>query len=156
MQQRSCSCPDWSNPCKYSAAVYYLLGEEFDRDPFLIFKLQGIDREEFLELLGEKRPPATEAASAEQELLPDEPLSPSASLFWTGGPLPENLIGEAPTSSSTAVLPRRLGKFPFWQGREGFFEVLDSVYSSAALRAVQILNHLAFTENVVTNESPAK
>ena len=35
-----CSCPDWSNPCKHIAAVYYLLGEEFDRDPFLIFKLQ--------------------------------------------------------------------------------------------------------------------
>src|SRR5947209_5067370 len=29
-----CSCPDWSNPCKHIAAVYYLLGEEFDRDPF--------------------------------------------------------------------------------------------------------------------------
>src|ERR687896_2171681 len=38
-----CSCPDWSNPCKHVAAVYYLLGEEFDRDPFLIFKLRGID-----------------------------------------------------------------------------------------------------------------
>ena len=24
-----CSCPDWSNPCKHVAAVYYLLGEEF-------------------------------------------------------------------------------------------------------------------------------
>ena len=34
-----CSCPDWSNPCKHIAAVYYLLGEEFDRDPFLIFAL---------------------------------------------------------------------------------------------------------------------
>lgn len=32
-----CSCPDWSNPCKHIAAVYYLLGEEFDRDPFLDF-----------------------------------------------------------------------------------------------------------------------
>src|SRR5262249_29560519 len=31
-----CSCPDWSNPCKHVAAVYYLLGEEFDRDPFLL------------------------------------------------------------------------------------------------------------------------
>jgi uncharacterized Zn finger protein len=36
-----CSCPDWSNPCKHIAAVYYLLAEEFDRDPFLIWKLGG-------------------------------------------------------------------------------------------------------------------
>ena len=33
------------------AAVYYLLGEEFDRDPFLLFKLRGMNREEFIGLL---------------------------------------------------------------------------------------------------------
>jgi len=48
-----CSCPDWSNPCKHIAAVYYLLGEEFDRDPFLIFKLRGMSREELLGALSE-------------------------------------------------------------------------------------------------------
>ncbi len=48
-----CSCPDWSNPCKHSAAVYYLLGEEFDRDPFLIFKMRGMSREDLVNLLGE-------------------------------------------------------------------------------------------------------
>ena len=31
--ETDCSCPDWSNPCKHIAAVYLLLGEEFDRDP---------------------------------------------------------------------------------------------------------------------------
>src|SRR5262249_14354455 len=41
----SCSCPDWSNPCKHIAATYYLLGEEFDRDPFLILALRGMSRE---------------------------------------------------------------------------------------------------------------
>ena len=50
--QTKCSCPDWSNPCKHIAAVYYLLGEEFDRDPFLIFALRGLARDEFLALLG--------------------------------------------------------------------------------------------------------
>ncbi|HSF23675.1 MAG TPA: SWIM zinc finger family protein [Blastocatellia bacterium] len=50
--ETSCSCPDWSNPCKHVAAVYYLLGEEFDRDPFLIFRLRGMSREELLESLG--------------------------------------------------------------------------------------------------------
>ncbi len=46
-----CSCPDWSNPCKHIAAVYYLIGEEFDRDPFLIFTLRGLTQEELLDLL---------------------------------------------------------------------------------------------------------
>jgi uncharacterized Zn finger protein len=47
-----CSCPDWSNPCTHSAAVYYLVGEEIDRDPFLIFKLRGVERDKLTALLG--------------------------------------------------------------------------------------------------------
>jgi uncharacterized Zn finger protein len=57
--QTNCSCPDWSNPCKHIAAVYYLIGEEFDRDPFLIFKLRGATREEFIEMLGSSSDGAT-------------------------------------------------------------------------------------------------
>jgi uncharacterized Zn finger protein len=48
-----CSCPDWSNLCKHIAAVYYRLGEEFDRDPFLIFALRGMDRDALMTRLGE-------------------------------------------------------------------------------------------------------
>ncbi|MGE5359815.1 MAG: SWIM zinc finger family protein [Bacteroidales bacterium] len=47
----ACSCPDWSNPCKHVAAVYYLVGEEFDRDPFLLFRLRGLDRQQLMERL---------------------------------------------------------------------------------------------------------
>lgn len=47
-----CTCPDWSNPCKHIAAVYLLLAEEFDRDPFLIFQLRGIERKELLKMAG--------------------------------------------------------------------------------------------------------
>jgi uncharacterized Zn finger protein len=57
----ACSCPDNANPCKHVAAVYYLLGEEFDRDPFLIFQLRGMERSELLAALGPAaipRPPA--------------------------------------------------------------------------------------------------
>src|SRR5574341_2073368 len=50
--ETNCSCPDWSNPCKHIAAVYYLLGEEFDRDPFLIFKLRGSTRQALMALVG--------------------------------------------------------------------------------------------------------
>ncbi|MBN1944445.1 MAG: SWIM zinc finger family protein [Bradymonadales bacterium] len=54
--QTDCSCPDWSNPCKHIAAVYYLIGEEFDRDPFLLFKIRGLDRSGLLALLGDSAP----------------------------------------------------------------------------------------------------
>lgn len=51
----SCSCPDWANPCKHVAAVYYLLGERFDGDPFLLFRLRGRSREELMEALRQRR-----------------------------------------------------------------------------------------------------
>ncbi|MDP3929118.1 MAG: DEAD/DEAH box helicase [Bacteroidota bacterium] len=38
-----CSCPDFAVPCKHLAAVIYTFSEELDNDPFLIFKLHGID-----------------------------------------------------------------------------------------------------------------
>src|SRR5207302_7345455 len=56
-----CSCPDWSNPCKHIAAVYYLLGEEFDRDPFLLFRLRGLSRDELLRQLSAAAGPAAPA-----------------------------------------------------------------------------------------------
>lgn len=59
-----CSCPDWSNPCKHIAAVYYLLAEEFDRDPFLLFTLRGLEREQLVELLAEAAPERAEGAAS--------------------------------------------------------------------------------------------
>ena len=46
-----CTCPDWENPCKHIAAVYYLLAERFDDDPFLIFAWRGRSQDELLERL---------------------------------------------------------------------------------------------------------
>jgi uncharacterized Zn finger protein len=43
-----CSCPDWEVPCKHIAAVFYLLAEAFDEDPFRILAWRGRDREELL------------------------------------------------------------------------------------------------------------
>ena len=46
-----CSCPDWVVPCKHLAAVFYLLAERFDEDPFAILAWRGRDREELLSRL---------------------------------------------------------------------------------------------------------
>ena len=48
----ACSCPDWSNPCKHLAAVFYLIGEEFDRDPLLLFVVRGCERDAVRDLFG--------------------------------------------------------------------------------------------------------
>ena len=53
--ESDCSCPDWENPCKHIAAVYFLLAEDFDRDPFLIFSWRGRDKETLLANLRKRR-----------------------------------------------------------------------------------------------------
>lgn len=40
-----CSCPDWENPCKHIAGVYYVLARDLDRDPFVLFELRGLSRD---------------------------------------------------------------------------------------------------------------
>ncbi len=51
----ACSCPDWENPCKHIAAVYYLLAEAFDADPFLILAWRGRAKDELLTGLRARR-----------------------------------------------------------------------------------------------------
>ena len=38
-----CDCNEWVDFCKHKAALLYQLAIEIDKDPFLIFKLQGCD-----------------------------------------------------------------------------------------------------------------
>ncbi len=50
-----CSCPDYANPCKHIAAVFYILAEEFDRNPFMMFEVRGRDRSHLLSELRANR-----------------------------------------------------------------------------------------------------
>ena len=42
----ACSCPDYANPCKHSAAALLILGEEIARRPATLLELRGISLEE--------------------------------------------------------------------------------------------------------------
>ena len=57
----ACSCPDPQNPCKHVAAVYYLLGDRFREDPFVLFQLRGQTRQQILQSLWQQQ--STIAAS---------------------------------------------------------------------------------------------
>lgn len=126
-----CSCPDEANPCKHIAAVYYLLGEEFDRDPFLIFRLRGLEREELLARLGTSSRP-TAQARVEIEVVPCEPLPLEPSAFWALAPLAEDFYGEVQTPPVSAALVRRLGKFPFWRGDRALVDAVEPTYVQAS------------------------
>jgi len=136
-----CSCPDWSNPCKHVAAVFYLLGEEFHRDPFLIFKLRGLDRAELMDFLGGSRAGgrvAQTAGHAATGAPAPEPLNAAPGAFWEGAELPEDLLGEVRLPPVPAALPKRLGSFPLWRGSTFFLEALDPFYAKAAATGLDV------------------
>jgi len=142
-----CTCPDWSNPCKHIAAVYYLLGEEFDHDPFLILKLRGMNREEIVRLLGGTsrkttsrytRGKSTISETGEEVSLPLEPLALDVSAFWDGSSLPDDVFAEVRIPPVTAALPKRLGSFPFWRGEQRFLDAIDPIYIQGSLRGMDL------------------
>ena len=142
--ETDCSCPDWSNPCKHIAAVYFLLGEEFDRDPFLIFKLRGLSREDLLKLLGSsgKKPMrkkrSGQSAVPEDEPPKSEPLPTKMSAFWHEGILPVDFFGEVEVPVLPCALLKVLGNFPFWRGQERFMEALEPVCLRASTLGMQV------------------
>jgi len=73
-----CTCPDKINPCKHVSAVYYLMGERFSEDPFVLFQLRGRSRSQLLadlavqrrELLAKRAKEARDKASSLSDHLP--------------------------------------------------------------------------------------
>jgi uncharacterized Zn finger protein len=127
-----CSCPDWSNPCKHVAAVYCLLAEEFARDPFLLFKLRGMDRDELVALIGDDASKAAAASDGEAGSPAREPLPHARSAYWAELRIPPDLLAGKPAATETAALPRRLGNLPFWRGEAPLLATLDAIYRTAA------------------------
>jgi uncharacterized Zn finger protein len=143
--QTECSCPDWANPCKHVAAVYYLLGEQFDADPFLLFRLRGKSKDEIIAMLRSRR---TAPADAERPVAqgeeaggtPEREASPSLDdcldAFWeTAASLDDVQISMTrPVVDASPV--KRLGAPSFWRSRgdvTGLFAVLYHSVTDAVL-----------------------
>jgi len=122
--ETNCSCPDWSNPCKHIAAVFYLLAEAFDADPFFLLTLRGLEREDLFGLSREEN-------LSEKSGFPSEPLPLEPEGFWGSRNLPP--LGEAfPPSEFHGTLPRRLGALPFWRSSEPLIPFMENLYRAVA------------------------
>ncbi|HET6257410.1 MAG TPA: SWIM zinc finger family protein [Pseudonocardia sp.] len=94
-----CSCPDHAVPCKHLAAVFYVLAERFDADPFQILALRGRDRETLLEDIRARRAAAHAAGPANGA----PALADVIDTFFVAGPgLADRLAG--PRTPSDALL----------------------------------------------------
>ncbi len=137
-----CSCPDWANPCKHIAAVYYLLAERFDEDPFLIFRLRGLPKDRMMRMLREKRVhtlPESEAPTPIEADLPEGGVISGKSLgtFWQAGEALDSLTVRPMLPEVDNAVLTRLGDAPFTVGKDNLASLLAQAYtvaSSAALR----------------------
>jgi uncharacterized Zn finger protein len=135
-----CSCPDWSNPCKHIAAAYYLLAEEFDRDPFLLFRLRGMERDAFVAALGlgaGEGAAENEAETGEKAQAP-EPLSVDPETFWSGSGKAEDAISGVTVPPRSTPLVAGLGGFPFWRGEADFQTVVSEQCNDAAANGLRV------------------
>ncbi|HGY5536766.1 MAG: SWIM zinc finger family protein [Prochlorococcus sp.] len=92
-----CSCPDKANPCKHISAIYFLMGDRFSEDPFVLFQLRGRTRNKLLadlaeqrrevltklaEAAAEKKEAASEPSKSDDLPLPPHPAVVDPSLWW--------------------------------------------------------------------------
>ena len=136
-----CSCPDWAVPCKHVAAVFYLLAEAFDADPFLVLAWRGRAKDALLARLQELTGPGgggdgpsgpdgpcePAQVTAAARLPEDPPLAEQIEQFWSGKPWP------GPASSRLVVpdLVLRESEPPAVKvGKRSLAEVLRPAYQT--------------------------
>jgi uncharacterized Zn finger protein len=146
-----CSCPDWGDPCKHIAGVYYLVAAELDRDPLLLFELRGISRLQLRQELSTTPLGKALSSALDEGELQIEPvasyhthplklarwrsLSPGESLptdprdFWQGERRIPQVVSRDEVASIPAVVVKKGGDFPpFWQQDSSFLEVMVELY----------------------------
>jgi len=148
--ETDCSCPDWANPCKHIAAVYYLLAERFDEDPFLIFKLRGRTKEQIIEILRHKRAASLPAESASPSPDADDstPAENALSLedhldtFWQAGEALDSFTVNPTASRVDKAILKRLGDAPFTVAGQNISSLLAKAYDTVDTASREYVSHL--------------
>ncbi len=152
-----CSCPDWANPCKHVAATHSVLGDAFDKDPFLLFELRGRTREQVLAAMrsANAEPKAKAKAKAKAGAPEDAhaiagvklgPLSEESYDSWRGAVPALRVTFAAPANDAGVITA--LGKPPSWREKASPAELLVPLVRAAAELARAIA--LRSTEQNVT------
>jgi uncharacterized Zn finger protein len=136
-----CSCPDYANPCKHIAGVYYRLAAQLDQDPFLLFELRGLPRDQLYAAL--RKSPLGEVLAGMMDAR-DAPVEAAASYyprplpaaeqadyhqFWRAKKRLPSEIESPTTAVVAAILVKKAGDFPaFWHKDASFIETMEEVY----------------------------
>jgi len=140
-----CSCPDYANPCKHVAATHYILGERFDEDPFLIFRLRGRTQKQVMEALRQRRAGDVEIEDEAEEPEIVIPLDEQIAQFWEfPAPLDGFSVSIHPPTIEMPLL-KRLGEASFVP-KPGIESLLKNAYQSISKKAIET----AYQENEET------
>ncbi|GGA12794.1 hypothetical protein [Okeania sp. KiyG1] len=141
-----CDCPDPKRVCKHIAAVYYILGDRFSDDPFLLFQLRGRSKEKILEILRQKRGQSQEKNSTIKEKNTTEKTqkSPTSATqesinfehFWEyKQKLDSSLVVITPPPSNETVLDV-LGPLPLGTSANIIEDYFKKIYQNISQQAV--------------------
>jgi uncharacterized Zn finger protein len=157
--ETDCSCPDWASPCKHVAAMHYVLGEAFDRDPFLLFELRGRTRDQVLAALSRLRSGTSDAMLPEHRAAESVATSVEVSALALANyevppvPLPALRFNFEPPQLPAAIL-RSIDPPRPWTLEQSPADSLAALYSAASERARHIA--LGVPEVTVQQDSTAK
>ncbi len=134
-----CSCPDSANPCKHIAAVYYLLAERFDEDPFLIFNLRGQKKEHIIETLRKKRARTSveKISTSDAHTWEEAPLENCLETFWEAGIDLETFSVSFERNEVDNAVLKILGEAPFKIRKKKVSELLERAYEAASKDALE-------------------
>jgi uncharacterized Zn finger protein len=99
-----CSCPDQANPCKHIGAVYYVLGDQFSEDPFVLFQLRGRTKEQIIAALRQIRSNQAEPGGEIAEPTVTEPAIDLQQFWQYDAQLEPSLVVITPPPSNETVL----------------------------------------------------
>ncbi len=138
-----CTCPDKANPCKHVAATHYILGERFDEDPFLLFRMRGRTQEQILMALRQRRTGTSAQGAPELARRPytheeSYRLEDQIGHYWQTGPEIADFSVQVHGPNLPLPLLQRLGEPDFIREltlKNQLEEVYDAISQFALLMA---------------------
>ena len=149
-----CSCPDYENPCKHIAGVYYRIAEALDNNPMLLFSIHGLSIEElqtelkkndlgksFAEQLSTSQ--EVEIESNKNQFYPitnksfDQHLTQNS--FWNMQDK-WDIDKEHSQEPISASIVKKQGDYPqFWSRHNSFILAMESIYNYVRIKNKKIL-----------------
>lgn len=122
-----CNCPDWMRPCKHALAVLRALGQEISRDPMILVRLRGGDKD-------------AEAVLAPATIESGEELRAEPGAYWGQGQGWEELQSRICAGGIALRLLKRLGPVAVYGVRMDPDLMFKPVYDGVAAEARALMD----------------